>query len=83
MEYSNDEGSETASIIIDRLINQASFFLMVEEVPVRVVAVDCTNCKSITNNIISPAAASLSGLFIGGFVTGAIIVAVLIMTVIM
>ena len=62
MEYSNNEGSETASIIINRLnINQAPFFLMVEGVPVRVVAVDCTNCKSTANNnIISPAAARLS-----------------------
>ena len=91
IEYSNDEGSETASVIIDRLANQVPFFLIVEGVPIRVAAVlvdsiNCSNTSTNNNIIISPAAASLSGMFIGGIVSGIIIVTVIliiIMTIIM
>ena len=43
IEYSNEEGSETASVITDRLIHQAPFSLMVEGIIVRDVAVDSTS----------------------------------------
>ena len=85
IEYSNNEGSETASVITDRLIHQAPFSLVVEGMLVGVVAVDCTSCRSSlqsddTCNSFSPAA--VSGLFIGGFATGAFIVLITIFIVI-
>ena len=85
IEYSNNEGSETASIIFDGLTNQVPFSLVVEGMLVGVVAVDCTSCRSSlqsddTNNSFSPAA--MSGLFIGGFATGAFIVLIAVVVVI-
>ena len=79
IEYSNNEGSETASDIVNRLTSQAPFSLMVEGKPVKVTAVvqDCTDCKSST--VLSPAA--VSGLFIGGFATGVLIIIIILMTI--
>ena len=80
MEYSNNEGSETASVIASRLASQAPFSLMVEGMTVIVVAVDCDDCRSSllqqSATSLSPAAAS--GLFVGGFVIGALIVFIII-----
>ena len=60
-----------------KIIHQAPFSLVVEGMLVGVVEVDCTSCRSslqsdATNSSFSPAA--VSGLFIGGFATGAFII---------
>ena len=84
LEYSNDEGSETASVIANRLTGQAPFSLMVEGMTVTVVAVDCANCRSsLLQSAGSLSPAAVSGLFVGGFVTGALIVFIVIVVIIM
>ena len=73
IKYSNDDGSETASVITSRLDSQVPFPLIVEGMAVTVVTVNSTSCTNpIQSTTLSRAATS--GLFIGGVATGALIV---------
>ena len=66
MEYSTDNGSETASVIAERIIGQAPFSMTVEGVPVTVTSA-CTDCRTLLTQ------AAGGGLFVGGFITAAVI----------
>ena len=77
MEYSNDEGSETASVIANRLLYQAPFSMTVQGMPVTVTTV-CTDCT--TGATLSQAAGG--GLFVGGFVLAALLIGVITLVII-
>ena len=73
MVYSNDDGSETASLIVERLVRQAPFSMSVNGMSVTATSV-CSNCDTATS--LSPAAGG--GLFVGGFVVAAVIAVIII-----
>lgn len=83
LEYSNDEGSETASIIAERIVRQVPFSMAVGGTQLTVTSA-CTDCDIITTKpvsdqqslVLSPALGG--GLFIGGF-AAAIFIAVTLM----
>ena len=67
LEYSNEEGSETASIIAQRIASQVPFSMAVGGTQLTVISA-CTDCEISTTKpaMSSPSAA---GLFFGGFLT--------------
>ena len=77
LEYSNDEGSETASVIASRLVNQAPFSMTVQGTPVTVTSA-CTDCTADTT--LSLAAGG--GLFVGGFVLAALLIGIITLVII-
>ena len=82
LEYSNEEGSETASIITKRTISQVPFSMAVGETQLTVTNA-CTDCEIPTTK---PAMLSLSlavggGLFIGGFLAAVLIAIILVIIV--
>ena len=74
MEYSTDDGSETASVIVERIIRQAPFSMTVEGVPVTVTSA-CTDCRTLLTQAAGGGLTRAAGvgLFVGGFVTAAVI----------
>ena len=77
VEYSTDDGSETASIIAERILRQVPFSMMVGGSQSTVTSVQCTDCDiDITKASLSPADGG--GLFFGGFIVAALIAAVLV-----
>ena len=75
MVYSNDDGSETASLIVERLVRQAPFSMSVNGMSVTATSV-CSNCDTSTAISLSPAVGG--GLFVGGFVVAAVIAVIII-----
>ena len=82
MEYSNEEGSETASVIARRIVGQVPFSMAVGGTQLRVKSA-CTNCEMPrvlleipTTNATSLSPAVGGGLFVGGFVTAIVITVV-------
>ena len=83
LEYSNEEGSETASIIGRRIAGQILFSMAVGVTQLRVKSA-CTDCEMSrvllempTTNAVSLSSAVGGGLFIGGFATAILIIMVL------
>lgn len=77
MEYSTDDGSETASIIAERIVRQVPFSMTVGESQVTVTDAQCADCDiDIIEASLSPADGG--GLFFGGFIVAALIAAVLV-----
>ena len=75
IQYSNEDGSETASTIAERIIGQVPFTMTVtggsgEQVAVTVTSA-CTDCRALVLT-----AAAGGGLFVGGFATAALIATV-------
>ena len=77
LEYSNDEGSETASLIANRLLYQTPFSMTVQGMPITVTTA-CTECT--TGATLSQAAGG--GLFVGGFVLAALLIGVIILVIV-
>ena len=76
LEYSNEDGSETASVIANRIIGQIPFSMAAGGNQLTVTSA-CTNCEIPTaEESLSPAAGG--GLFIGGFVAAILITIVLV-----
>jgi hypothetical protein len=80
IQYSNEDGSETASTIAERIIGQVPFTMTVtggsgEQVVITVTGA-CTDCRALVLT-----AAAGGGLFVGGFATAALIAAVTIVIV--
>ena len=82
LEYSNEEGSETASIIAKRTISQVPFSMAVGGTQLTVISA-CTDCEMPTTKsvslVLSPAAGG--GLFIGGFLAAVLIAIILVIIV--
>ena len=83
LEYSDEEGSETASVIAKRTVGQAPFSMAVggTQFTVRSACTDCempTTKASSSSDSLSPAIGG--GLFIGGF-AAAIFIAVMLVTI--
>ena len=79
LEYSNDEGSETASIIAGRIVGQVPFPMAVGGTQFTVTSA-CTDCEMPTVKAsLSPADGG--GLFIGGFAAAILIVVTLVIVV--
>ena len=77
IEYSSDDGSETASIIAERIVRQVPFSMTVGESQVTVTDAQCADCDiDIIEASLSPADGG--GLFFGGFIVAALIAAVLV-----
>ena len=72
VEYSTDDGSETASVIVERIVGQVPFSMTIEGVPVMVTSA-CTDCISRTPTK-SLSLAEGGGLFVGGFAAAALII---------
>ena len=75
IQYSNEDGSETASTITERIVGQVPFTMTVtgesgEQVVVTVTSA-CVDCRALVLT-----AAAGGGLFVGGFATAALIAAV-------
>ena len=65
LEYSNDDGSETASVIAGRIIGQVPFSMVVGGTQLTVKSA-CSDCEiKAAATTLSPATGG--GLFIGGF----------------
>ena len=73
LEYSTDNGSETASVIAERMIRQIPFSMAIggTQLTVTSACTDCTNTVSL-----SPAVGG--GLFIGGFIAAILIAIILV-----
>ena len=79
LEYSNDKGSETASIIAERIAGQVPFSMAVGGTPLTVTSA-CTDCEMpIAKASLSSAAGGV--LFIGGFATAILITVTLVIIV--
>ena len=79
IQYSNKDGSETASTITERIIGQVPFTMTVTggsggQVTVTSACTDCRVLRALT-------VADGGGLFVGGFMTAALIAAVSIVIV--
>ena len=77
LEYSNEEGSETASIIAQRIASQVPFSMAVGGTQLTVTSA-CTDCEISTTK---PAMSSSAGLFFGGFLTAVVIAIILVIIV--
>ena len=94
VEYSTDDGTETASIIAERIIGQTPFSLNVEGVEFMVTSA-CSSCGVGTSTVLQAtytqasagSASSLSiggigaGLFVAGFVTAALVIGIILLIV--
>jgi hypothetical protein len=79
LEYSNEEGSETASVIAGRIVGQVPFPMAVDGTQF-VVTSACTDCGMATVEAsLSPADGG--GLFIGGFLAAVLIAVTLVIVV--
>ena len=79
LEYSNDEGSETASVFAKRLVGQAPFSMAVGGTQLTVKSA-CTDCEMPTAKaLLSPSVGG--GLFIGGF-AAAVLIAVIVVIIV-
>lgn len=75
IEYSSDDGSETASIIADRIIGQVPFSVTAEGMEITIVSA-CFDCGALFT------ATAAGGLFVGGFVAASLLgIIILIITV--
>ena len=77
LEYSNEEGSETASIIAQRIASQVPFSMAVGGTQL-IVTSACTDCEITKSPMSSPSSA---GLFFGGFLTAVLIALILVIIV--
>ena len=82
LEYSDEEGSETASVITKRTVGQVPFSMAVGGTQLTVKSA-CTDCEmpstKATATSLSPGVGG--GLFIGGFLTATVIAIVLVIIV--
>ena len=79
MEYSTDDGSETATVIAGRIVSQAPFSMTVSGMTVTVTSA-CSDCDSETQVSLSLAAGG--GLFVGGLVTALLLISIITIIVI-
>ena len=79
LEYSNNDGSETASVIAERIVRQAPFSMTVQGMPVTVTSA-CSDCTTVTATTLSLAAGG--GLFVGGFVVAAVLITIITLIII-
>lgn len=77
LEYSNNEGSETASVIANRIVGQAPFSMTVQGVPVTVT----TACNYCGAGYLSLAAGG--GMFAGGVMIGTFVMGIIIFVIVM
>ena len=77
LEYSNEEGSETASIIAQRIASQVPFSMAVGGTQLTVTSA-CMDCETTKPPMSSPSSA---GLFFGGFLTAVVIAIILVIIV--
>ena len=75
LEYSSDNGSETASVIAERIVRQLPFSMAVGGA----VTSACTDCEDTAKASLSTAAGG--GLFIGGFAAAILIALILVIIV--
>ena len=88
MEYSTDDGTETASIIAERIIGQTPFSLTVEGSRLMVTSA-CTNCETSTipqaayTEAVPGSSLSISGfgagMFAGGFIAATLIIGIILL----
>ena len=76
LKYSNDDGSETASVIASRLTSQTPFSITIQGMPVTVTSVS-TDCAPTS---LSPAVGG--GLFVGGFVIAAVLISIIALVIV-
>ena len=79
LKYSNDNGSETAAVIAERIVRQAPFSMMVQGMPVTVTSA-CTDCTTVSATTLSPAVGG--GLFVGGFVLAAVLTIIITLVIV-
>ena len=72
MEYSTDDGSETASVIAGRIVSQAPFSMAVNGMTFTVTSA-CSDCETQA----SLSRADGGGLFIGGLVTALLLISII------
>ena len=77
MEYSTEDGSETASVIAGRIVAQAPFTMAIGGMPVTVTSA-CSACENVAS--LSPAAGG--GLFVGGLVTATVVIVIVIVVIV-
>ena len=85
MEYSSEDGSETASVIAGRIVSQAPFAMAIGGMPVTVTSA-CSDCQNLIISNSKITAASLSpaaggGLFFGGFLTALVVIGIIIIVI--
>ena len=78
LEYSSDNGSETASVIAERIVRQLPFSMVVGGSQLTVTSA-CTDCENTAKASLSTAAGG--GLFIGGFAAAVLIALILVIIV--
>ena len=79
LEYSNEDGSETASLITGRIVGQIPFSMAVGGTQLTVTSA-CSDCEMpTTQESLLPAVGG--GLFIGGFVAAILIAVILVIIV--
>ena len=78
IQYSNEDGSETASILAERIVNQVPFTLTVDGGASVTVTSACTDCSQV----LTLSSAAGGGLFVGGFAAAALIIGALVVVVV-
>ena len=78
VEHSTDDGSETASIIAERIVRQVPFSMTFGESQFTVTSVQFTDCHSDATEASSLSSADGGGLFFGGFIVAAVIGIILV-----
>ena len=76
VEYSTDDGSETASVIADRIVRQVPFSMSFGESQFTVTSAQCNYCDATEASGLS--SADGGGLFFGGFIVAAVIGIILV-----
>ena len=81
MEYSTEDGSETASDIAERIVSQAPFAMAIGGMPVTVTSA-CSDCQTSTSNAVMFSQVAGGGLFAGGFVTATVVIIIIIVVIV-
>ena len=81
MEYSSEDGTETASFIALRIVTQAPFAMAIGGMPLTVTSA-CSNCQTSTSNAVTFSPVAGGGLFAGGFVTATVVIIIIVIVIV-
>ena len=83
MEYSSEDGSETASVIAGRIVTQAPFAMAVGGMPLTVTSA-CSDCQTSTgtSNAVTFSQVAGGGLFTGGLVTATVVIIIIVIVIV-
>ena len=81
LEYSNEDGSEIASVIAERIIRQIPFSMVIVGAQLTATS-GCTDCDVPATNAASISPSAGVGLFLGGFAAAVLITIIILVTIV-